>query len=68
MAPEYGATCGFFPVDDETLDYMRRTNRPDDLVDLVGAYCQAQGLFRTDDTQPPAAVDRTVDVHQAIDQ
>ncbi len=49
MAPEYGATMGFFPVDGETLSYLRRTGRPDDLVDLVERYSKEQGLFCTDD-------------------
>ncbi len=52
MAPEYGATCGFFPVDGETLDYLRRTNRAD-RVDLVERYCKFQGLFRTDGMSAP---------------
>ena len=47
MAPEYGATMGFFPVDDETLDYLRRTGRSHDDVDLVERYMKEQGLFRT---------------------
>ncbi|MBM4763437.1 aconitate hydratase AcnA [Bacillus sp. B15-48] len=45
MAPEYGATCGFFPVDDESLDYMRLTGRTDEQVQLVEAYCKENGLF-----------------------
>lgn len=53
MAPEYGATMGFFPVDGETLNYMRRTGRPDDLVDLVERYTKEQGLFRMDDAPEP---------------
>ncbi len=53
MAPEYGATCGFFPVDDETLRYLRGTGRPEELVELVEAYSKAQGLFRSDDTADP---------------
>jgi aconitate hydratase len=53
MAPEYGATIGFFPVDAETLNYLRFTGRPHDLVSLVEAYCKEQGLFRTDSTQDP---------------
>ncbi len=53
MAPEYGATMGFFPVDSETLDYMRRTGRTDEEVELVEAYTRAQGLFRTDDAPVP---------------
>ena len=53
MAPEYGATMGFFPVDNETLSYLRRTGRDDDLIELVERYCKEQGLFRTDDTPDP---------------
>ncbi len=53
MAPEYGATCGFFPVDDETLRYLRGTGRSEELVQLVEAYCKLQGLFRTDETPEP---------------
>ncbi len=47
MAPEYGATMGFFPVDEETLNYLRLTGRPEKLVELVEAYTKANGLFRT---------------------
>src|SRR5690242_4478913 len=57
MAPEYGATMGFFPVDDETLAYLRFTNRPADLIALVEAYTKEQGLFRTDETADPLYVD-----------
>ncbi len=53
MAPEYGATMGFFPVDDEALSYLRRTGRENDLVNLVEAYCKEQGLFRSDSTADP---------------
>jgi aconitate hydratase len=53
MAPEYGATCGFFPVDAETLAYLRGTGRSEDLVAPVEAYCREQGLFRTDGTPIP---------------
>ena len=53
MAPEYGATVGFFPVDNETLAYLRVTGRNDAHVALVEAYCKAQGLFRTDATPAP---------------
>ncbi len=52
MAPEYGATSALFPVDDETLRYLRLTGR-DDRADLVEQYCKAQGLFRTDATPDP---------------
>ena len=54
MAPEYGATMGFFPVDDETLAYLRLTGRPAEHVDLVERYCKEQGLFRTADAPEPA--------------
>jgi len=57
MAPEYGATIGFFPVDAETLDYMRQTARPTELIDLVERYSKEQGLFRTDDTPEPVFTD-----------
>ncbi|WP_062382067.1 aconitate hydratase AcnA [Pseudomonas abietaniphila] len=52
MAPEYGATCGFFPVDDVTLEYLRLSGRPDDTVKLVEAYCKAQGLWRLPGQEP----------------
>ncbi|HEY5579260.1 MAG TPA: aconitate hydratase AcnA, partial [Acidimicrobiia bacterium] len=48
MAPEYGATVGFFPVDDQTVVYMRLTGRPEELVETVEAYYKAQGLWRDD--------------------
>jgi aconitate hydratase len=48
MAPEYGATMGFFPVDGETLAYLKRTGRTKDEIDLVERYCKEQGLFRLD--------------------
>jgi aconitate hydratase len=50
MAPEYGATCGIFPVDDVTLDYLRFSGRSDQQVELVEAYMKAQGLFHTRST------------------
>jgi aconitate hydratase len=53
MAPEYGATMGFFPVDDETLRYLRGTGRPAELIDLVDRYSKEQGLFRTDESPDP---------------
>ena len=53
MAPEYGATCGFFPVDDETLRYMRFSGRSEEHVALVEAYMKEQGLFHTADTPEP---------------
>ncbi|MGD8726450.1 MAG: aconitate hydratase AcnA [Gemmatimonadales bacterium] len=53
MAPEYGATIGFFPVDDETLLYLERTGRPTDLVTRVERYCKEQALFHTEETPDP---------------
>ncbi len=57
MAPEYGATMGFFPVDDETLNYLRRTGRDEALIQLVERYTKEQGIFRTDDTPDPVFTD-----------
>ena len=53
MAPEYGATMGFFPVDDETLRYLNRTGRSEAQIDLVEQYYRHQGLFRTADSPEP---------------
>ncbi|NWF36434.1 aconitate hydratase AcnA [Mariprofundus sp. KV] len=50
MAPEYGATCGIFPIDEETLNYLRLSNRSAENVALVEAYAKAQGMFRTSDS------------------
>ncbi len=58
MAPEYGATMGFFPVDEETLRYLRNTGRSAMAVDLVERYAKTQGLFRTDDSPEPVYSDR----------
>jgi aconitate hydratase len=57
MAPEYGATVGFFPVDAETLKYLSFTGRDPQDVALVEAYCKAQGMFRTDETPDPEFTD-----------
>lgn len=57
MAPEYGATIGFFPVDDETLRYLRLTGRPAELIDLVERFCKEQGLFRNAETPYPEFTD-----------
>ena len=57
MAPEYGATMGFFPVDEETLKYLRLSGRAEEHVALVEAYTKAQGLFRTDETPDPIFTD-----------
>ncbi|HMA72046.1 MAG TPA: aconitate hydratase AcnA [Xanthobacteraceae bacterium] len=53
MSPEYGATCGFFPIDDDTLQYLRQTARPESRVALVAAYAKAQGMYRTKNTPDP---------------
>jgi len=57
MAPEYGATMGFFPADAETVNYLRFTGRDEQQVALVEAYTKAQGLYRTDDTPDPVFTD-----------
>lgn len=61
MAPEYGATCGIFPVDAETLRYMKFTGRPEELVALVEAYCKEQGLFH-DASTPEAQYTDTLEL------
>src|SRR3546814_16966789 len=65
MAPEYGATCGFFPVDAQTLDYLRLTGRTAEHIDLVQAYCQANGLWRADPAAPGARYARVVSIDLA---
>jgi aconitate hydratase len=57
MAPEYGATMGFFPIDDATLDYLRMTGRTDEEIDLVERYTKEQTLFRTAGSAPPVFTD-----------
>ena len=57
MAPEYGATMGFFPVDERTLDYLRLTSRDEHQIALVEAYCKANGLFRSPDAPEPVFTD-----------
>ncbi len=64
MAPEYGATIGFFPVDAGTLAYLRMSNRDAKLIDLVEAYSKEQSMFRTDDTKDPIFSD-TLDLDLA---
>ena len=61
MAPEYGATCGIFPIDDETLNYLRLTGRSDDELALVESYAKEQGLFR-EPGQPEAAYTSVVEL------
>jgi aconitate hydratase len=57
MAPEYGATCGFFPIDDKTMDYMRLTGRPAETVALTEAYAKAQGFWRDAGAADPIFTD-----------
>ncbi|WP_307894543.1 aconitate hydratase AcnA [Bacillus swezeyi] len=57
MAPEYGATCGFFPVDGEALEYMRLTGRDEEQIAVVEEYCRQNGLFYTPDQQDPVFTD-----------
>src|SRR5438552_793162 len=57
MSPEYGATCGFFPIDDDTLKYLRDTGRSQERIALVQAYAKAQGLYRTKSTPDPVFTD-----------
>ncbi|HEX5238287.1 MAG TPA: aconitate hydratase AcnA [Sphingomicrobium sp.] len=57
MAPEYGATCGFFPIDERTLDYLRLTGREEAQIELVRAYTRAQGLWRDSSSPEPLFTD-----------
>jgi aconitate hydratase len=57
MAPEYGATCGFFPLDRVAVDYMRLTGRPEDRIALAEAYAKAQGIWRDSQTPDPSFTD-----------
>jgi aconitate hydratase len=57
MAPEYGATCGFFPIDQRTIDYLTTTGRDPERIALVKAYAEAQGMWRTADTPDPVFTD-----------
>jgi aconitate hydratase len=52
MAPEYGATCGIFPIDEETLNYLRLSGRPDEVIALTEAYAKAQGMWRDSSIEP----------------
>ena len=57
MAPEYGATCGFFPVDNETINYLKLSGRDDDTIALVEAYAKAQGMWRDQNSPAPQFTD-----------
>jgi aconitate hydratase len=64
MAPEYGATCGFFPIDERTIDYLKLTGRDDARIELIRAYAQAQGMWRDSATPDPVFTD-TLDLDMA---
>jgi aconitate hydratase len=57
MAPEYGATCGFFPIDRETINYLKLTAREDDRIELVEEYAKAQGMWRDESMEDPVFTD-----------
>ena len=65
MAPEYGATCGFFPIDERTIDYLKLTGRDDDRIELVRAYTKAQGMWRDASTPDPLFTD-TLELDMSI--
>lgn len=67
MAPEYGATCGFFPVDKETLVYLKLTGRDEALINLVEAYARAQGMWYDENTAEPIFTDTlTLDLNSVV--
>ena len=66
MAPEYGATVGFFPVDDQTLDYLRLTGRDDKLIDTVETYCKVQGLWRDDSREITYSAELELDMSTVV--
>jgi aconitate hydratase len=57
MAPEYGATCGFFPIDEKTVDYLKLSGRPADVIERVIAYSKAQGMWHDENTPEPVFTD-----------
>ena len=66
MAPEYGATCGFFGIDDKTLDYMRLTGRDEDTIALVEAYSKEQGMWFTPENEPVFTKTLELDVSKVV--
>ena len=66
MAPEYGATCGFFGVDDKTLDYLRLTGRPEETIALVEAYAKEQGMWFTPENEPVFSSTLSLDIASVV--
>ncbi|MDP4540165.1 aconitate hydratase AcnA [Qipengyuania sp. DY56-A-20] len=66
MAPEYGATCGFFGIDDKTLEYMRLTGRDEDALELVEAYAKEQGMWFTPDNEPVFSDTLELDISKVV--
>src|SRR5207302_3725696 len=66
MSPEYGSTCAIFPIDDETLAYLRLTGRPDDLVALVEAYAKEQGLWHDPSAEPRFSDTLSLDLSSVV--
>ena len=66
MAPEYGATCGFFPIDDQTLKYLRDTGRPDSVVELVEKYARVNSFFYDPSTDPEYSVSLSFELSSTV--
>ena len=66
MAPEYGATCGFFPIDDQTLNYMRETGRDDATVELTEKYAKANSFFYDPSNEPEYSVELSFDLQSTV--
>ncbi|WP_150304296.1 aconitate hydratase AcnA [Pseudomonas saliphila] len=66
MAPEYGATCGFFPIDEITIGYLRLTGRPTEVVERVEAYCKAQGMWRNPGDEPEFTDSMHLDLGEVV--
>lgn len=66
MAPEYGATCGIFPIDDETLNYMRLSGRDEELINLTREYAKAQGMWRNPGDRPTYTTTLTLDMGTVV--
>ncbi|MXO63396.1 aconitate hydratase AcnA [Qipengyuania oceanensis] len=66
MAPEYGATCGFFGIDDKTIEYMRLTGRPEEQIALVEAYAKEQGMWFTPENEPVFSNTLSLDMSKVV--